>query len=78
MIKFFDQKGKPAGVTGFVVIAESHISVHTYPETGHYAMDIFSCKSFDDKKTIAFLKKRINLPKLETHVVERGRMYETH
>jgi len=35
------------GITGFVVIAESHISVHTFEEKGFVFIDIFSCKDFD-------------------------------
>ena len=34
---------KPFGVTGFVLLAESHISVHTWPEKGYVAVDIFTC-----------------------------------
>ncbi len=33
----------PHGVTGFVLLAESHISLHTWPEKGHLALDIFTC-----------------------------------
>ena len=35
------------GVTGFVVIAESHISIHTFPDRGLLWVDVFSCKDFD-------------------------------
>lgn len=35
------------GVSGFVLIAESHVSVHTFPERGYLSVDIFSCKDFD-------------------------------
>jgi S-adenosylmethionine decarboxylase len=33
----------PAGVSGVVVIAESHLSIHTWPESGYAAVDVFSC-----------------------------------
>ena len=36
-------KFKPIGVTGVVAIAESHISIHTWPEHGYAAADIFTC-----------------------------------
>jgi len=36
-------KFSPQGVSGVVVIAESHISIHTWPETGYAALDIFTC-----------------------------------
>lgn len=38
-------KFEPQGVTGLVLIAESHISIHTWPEHGYAAMDIFTCGS---------------------------------
>ncbi|HDJ26355.1 MAG TPA: adenosylmethionine decarboxylase [Candidatus Bathyarchaeota archaeon] len=41
-------KFKPQGVTGVVAIAESHISVHTWPEYGYAAIDIFTCGSHVD------------------------------
>ena len=36
-------KFRPIGVTGVVAIAESHISIHTWPERGYAAADIFTC-----------------------------------
>ena len=33
----------PYGVSGFVVIAESHLSIHTWPELGYAAIDVFTC-----------------------------------
>ena len=41
-------KFEPQGVTGVVAIAESHISIHTWPEHGYAAMDIFTCGSHVD------------------------------
>jgi S-adenosylmethionine decarboxylase len=35
------------GITGVVIIAESHISLHTYPQKNFVFVDIFSCKQFD-------------------------------
>jgi len=34
---------QPTGVSGVVVISESHLSVHTWPEAGYVALDIFTC-----------------------------------
>ncbi|RLI08761.1 adenosylmethionine decarboxylase [Candidatus Bathyarchaeota archaeon] len=41
-------KFEPQGVTGVVAIAESHISIHTWPEYGYAAIDIFTCGSHVD------------------------------
>ncbi len=38
------------GITGVVIIAESHISIHTYPQKNFVFVDLFSCKPFDVEK----------------------------
>jgi S-adenosylmethionine decarboxylase len=45
-----------AGVSGVVVLAESHISIHTWPERGFAALDVFMCGCCDPYKVIPFLK----------------------
>ena len=37
----------PQGVTAVVMLAESHISIHTWPERGAYALDVYTCGSMD-------------------------------
>jgi S-adenosylmethionine decarboxylase len=34
---------QPQGVTGLVLLAESHLSIHTWPESGYAAVDVFTC-----------------------------------
>ena len=53
-VMWYDPPGneRDAGVTGFVVIAESHISIHTYPKKKYAFVDIFSCRPFDIEKTL--------------------------
>lgn len=42
------EPGNPEwGISGFVIIAESHIAIHTYPDKGEAYVDVFSCKEFD-------------------------------
>ncbi|MBC7113316.1 MAG: adenosylmethionine decarboxylase [Candidatus Methanomethyliales bacterium] len=41
-------KFSPQGVTGVVVIAESHLSIHTWPELGYAAVDLFTCNTNTD------------------------------
>ncbi|MFH1509938.1 MAG: adenosylmethionine decarboxylase [Candidatus Nealsonbacteria bacterium] len=43
ILKTVVHKFKPQGVTGFVLLAESHISIHTWPEWNLVAIDIFTC-----------------------------------
>ncbi|MBX5455212.1 MAG: adenosylmethionine decarboxylase [Acidobacteriia bacterium] len=54
------------GVSGVVVLAESHISIHTWPERGFAAIDIFMCGACDPYKSLPILKaafrpQRVNL-----------------
>ena len=43
------------GVTAFLVLGESHISVHTYPEDNAYYFDVFSCKDFNANEVVKIL-----------------------
>ncbi len=45
------------GISGVAVLAESHISVHTWPERGFAAFDVFMCGDAEPEKAIAVLKK---------------------
>jgi S-adenosylmethionine decarboxylase len=48
-------KFPPSGVSGVVVISESHISTHTWPEYGYVALDIYTCgKHVDPEKAVVF------------------------
>jgi len=60
------------GITGVVIIAESHISIHTYPEKGIFFMDVFSCKEFDTEETLAFIQKTFRPRRVDRSVVQRG------
>ncbi len=59
------------GISGFVFLAESHISVHTFVENSYVNIDIFSCKDFDTARAIEDLKVRFQLTRLRTCLVDR-------
>lgn len=61
-----------AGLSGFVVIAQSHISVHAWPEYGEVDIDICSCKEFSQEDAIAFAKEMFQSDDVEAHFVVRG------
>jgi spermidine synthase len=42
-VKFPDYQGQPGGVTGTVLLAESHLAIHTWPETGCVTVDVYVC-----------------------------------
>jgi S-adenosylmethionine decarboxylase len=61
-----------AGLSGFVVIAQSHISLHAWPEYGEVDIDICSCKEFSQEDAIAFAKEMFGSDDVEAHFVVRG------
>lgn len=63
----------PQGVTGVLVIAESHISLHTWPELGYAAADIFTCgANFEPEATARLIIDRMESQEPSMQVVERG------
>ncbi len=62
----------PHGVTGFLLLAESHISVHTWPEEGLAALDIFTCGPMDTNFIIARLRERFKPCRERLTTVNRG------
>lgn len=70
----YDGGDKPEdwGISGFVIIAESHISIHTFPEKKYYSIDIFSCKDFDIDKAIKLIKEYFETEDLEIRTTDRG------
>ncbi|MGA7878903.1 MAG: adenosylmethionine decarboxylase [Desulfoferrobacter sp.] len=63
------------GVSGFVLIAESHISLHTFPEKQYLSLDMFSCKPFDTEQAVEFIKKHFQIQKYEMKVLDRGQEF---
>lgn len=47
-VKFPPYEGQPGGVTGTVLLAESHLAIHTWPETGSVTIDVYVCNFSDD------------------------------
>lgn len=48
--------GEGAGITGVAILAESHISIHTWPELDYAALDIFMCGACDPQKALPCLR----------------------
>ena len=66
---------KDWGVSGVVLIAESHISIHTFVEKGYFSMDIFSCKDFDVEAAKAYVLNIFSATSCEINVLERGKEF---
>ena len=63
-------RGDSGGWAGVVVIAESHIAVHSQGTEVH--VDIFSCKSFDQDRAIQEAAERLGLVELRHQALQRG------
>jgi len=64
---------EPHGVSGVIVISESHITIHTWPEHGCAAVDLFTCSPTVDEATlIRVLQERLGATHASTRSFERG------
>ena len=63
------------GVSGIVLIAESHISIHTFPEKGYASVDIFSCNDFDTEAACDVIVSKLEAKTYEKNFFMRGRHF---
>lgn len=68
----FRHFGGAAGVTGVVVLSESHISIHTWPEHGFAAVDIFMCGDACPERALALLEAALAPERVVVSTVRRG------
>ena len=74
-----NDKKDPGGWTGFVVVMESHISIHTFPARGFISADVYTCKNGLDVDTIKqFFRARFKISDEEVHFIKRGTRYPLH
>lgn len=68
-------KFSPQGITGVVLLAESHLAIHTWPEINYVAIDIFTCgeKAYP-QKALNYLKKQFKPRKVEIKKLKRGKL----
>ena len=66
-------KFSPQGVSGVAVLAESHISVHTWPELGYAAFDVFMCGDTDPGAAIEIFRDAFNADTVEVQELQRGK-----
>ena len=70
-------KFSPHGVTGVLAIAESHICIHTWPEYGYAAVDVFTCgEGFDPEKAAEYLIQGFRSQSPSQTIVKRGELLE--
>jgi S-adenosylmethionine decarboxylase proenzyme len=68
-----EHRFQPQGVSVVVVIAESHVSIHTWPEHGYAAADVFTCSgSIAAEKVVQLLRERFLARQADAIEVQRG------
>jgi S-adenosylmethionine decarboxylase len=63
---------QPDGVSGVAVLAESHISIHTWPEIGYAALDVFMCGKANPDACIPVLREAFNAKRVDVEEILRG------
>jgi S-adenosylmethionine decarboxylase len=68
-------KFSPQGVSGVVVISESHLAIHTWPELGYAAVDVFTCgEKVDPWDACKYLKDKFQAEYMTANEIKRGIM----
>src|SRR5512145_116677 len=72
VFKYSGLKPEDWGLSGFVLIAESHVSIHTFPEKNYASVDVFSAKPFDTEFAVEYFKSTFGMARVECKVFDRG------
>ena len=63
----------PYGVSGVIIIMESHFTIHTWPEYAYAAVDIFTCGDLiNTEKAVQFMQEAFGAKNVSTQLIERG------
>ncbi len=66
-------KFSPTGVSGMLIVAESHISIHTWPEKGYAAIDVYTCGTKSDpEKAVDYILDKIKAEYAHVSEIKRG------
>ena len=63
---------EPHGMTGFLLLAESHVSIHTWPEAGFVALDILTCGALDAEAIARRFAEPLRIARSQTRLCPRG------
>ena len=73
VVEFEVPDGEYKGLTGIVILAESHVSVHTFPELGYAFIDVFSCFPFDAEGTSKLIRGCFAMERIRKELaIDRG------
>ncbi len=62
------------GISGVAVLAESHISVHTWPERGFAALDVFMCGATEPARAVEALRAALQPDRIDVRTMMRGKV----
>jgi len=65
---------QPDGVSGVAVLAESHIAIHTWPEAGYAALDVFMCGKTDPDRCVPILRAAFAAKRVDVSELLRGQV----
>jgi S-adenosylmethionine decarboxylase len=77
VVNIIFHKFSPQGVSGVVVIMESHIAIHTWPEHGYAAVDIFTCGDMDLAPGVEVIRTMLQAGRVEEQLIFRGNKGDT-
>lgn len=72
LLHIHTHKFSPQGVSGVAVLAESHISVHTWPEVGYGAFDVFMCGEARPWEAVGVLRRAFDAREIRVQELLRG------
>ncbi len=72
LLHVYVHKFEPQGVTGFALLAESHISIHTWPEEGRAVCDVFTCGDHTSPEAaMTYIKRDLNPKSVTTTLMSK-------
>lgn len=71
VFRYTGSKPEDWGISGFVFIAESHISIHTFVERCYVNIDVFSCRDFNAEQAIKEFRDKFQLTRLTSRLINR-------
>lgn len=69
--KLRERKNESYGYSTFAMIAESHLTIHTFPELKYFSFDCYSCKNFDTEKVMAVIHEFFDVTTATVQVAPR-------
>ena len=69
--KLAERKNESYGYSTFVMIAESHLTIHTFPELQYFSFDCYSCKGFDANAVIETIHTCFDVEQIDVHTASR-------